>query len=427
MVRVKRAGAMLVALLMIFVMVLAPVGYAVAAEIVLIGVAAPLVVTAILVACGLEMTNPGTLARLSDEIIAALQWASEIPMRLMSGTLYLEASLIDLVTRKAAELGAFAPVEQSVATIDGVAYPYFETREKYGELLDLNVSQFPVLRSFSMSQVLSGYSETFGCGSDLSINISPGSGGYYSRSLYKSGALVSGGSGYLEPSGSLYFSSAVCFKIMSLYYLMPVYWTTGREHPMVIVPPISGSPVCISNPSISAEFPWDVGEHVPSISADGAIDYPLTWGNGAVALPGVDAPSLPLTIPDSIPAFKDIPQDKAQEGTPSKAITDSAAAAEDDKIFEDNKDKFSIPAELTERFPFSIPWDIVRGIELLNAPPVPPAFEIPFKFEYENIHFDRSITLDFEMFSTQMAVIRWGEMLVFIIALAMATRKIIWK
>lgn len=81
-----------------------------------------------------------------------------------------------------------------------------------------------------------------------------------------------------------------------------------------------------------------------------------------------------------------------------------------------------LPADVTKVFPFCIPFDVVRAFEVFTAEPVPPRFVIPFKVgEVVN----EEIVLDFSQFGFIIEIIRWGELLIFTVGLAVATRNYI--
>lgn len=90
----------------------------------------------------------------------------------------------------------------------------------------------------------------------------------------------------------------------------------------------------------------------------------------------------------------------------------------------------ALGAALITRFPFSIPWDIAKGIKLLAAPPKAPYFEVDF---FEPIA-DRvggwqgstKIVLDFSQFEILGQLSRWTSTVGFCLMLAGATKRFIW-
>lgn len=90
----------------------------------------------------------------------------------------------------------------------------------------------------------------------------------------------------------------------------------------------------------------------------------------------------------------------------------------------------ALGAALITRFPFSIPWDIAKGIKLLAAPAKAPYFEVDF---FEPIA-DRvggwqgstKIVLDFSQFEILGQLSRWTSTVGFCLMLAGATKRFIW-
>lgn len=90
----------------------------------------------------------------------------------------------------------------------------------------------------------------------------------------------------------------------------------------------------------------------------------------------------------------------------------------------------ALGAALITRFPFSIPWDIAKGIQLLAAPAKAPYFEVDF---FEPIA-DRvggwqgstKIVLDFSQFEILGQLSRWTSTVGFCLMLAGATKRFIW-
>lgn len=82
----------------------------------------------------------------------------------------------------------------------------------------------------------------------------------------------------------------------------------------------------------------------------------------------------------------------------------------------------SLPATIISVFPFCIPWDIKRGLELLNAPAIAPRFEVPFV--YSDL-VNESFVVDFSRWDSIIRFIRWAELAVFTVGLAVMTRKVI--
>lgn len=77
---------------------------------------------------------------------------------------------------------------------------------------------------------------------------------------------------------------------------------------------------------------------------------------------------------------------------------------------------------LADFFPFCIPFDLIRLVNVLNVEPQPPYFEYPIKIEGV---IDYIVIIDFSKFDSLAQIVRIFEVLIFIGALIMATRKLI--
>lgn len=90
----------------------------------------------------------------------------------------------------------------------------------------------------------------------------------------------------------------------------------------------------------------------------------------------------------------------------------------------------ALGAALTSRFPFSIPWDVYKGVTLLAAPPKAPYFEVDF---FEPIgHLvggwqgSTKIVLDMSEYEIIGQVCRWTSTIGFCLMLATGTKRLIW-
>lgn len=89
-------------------------------------------------------------------------------------------------------------------------------------------------------------------------------------------------------------------------------------------------------------------------------------------------------------------------------------------------------AALTSRFPFCIPWDFVNVYKSLNATAQCPVIDVdlfPAAFKSKvGVQGDTSFTIDFgdPKYSTFITLIHWGSLVGFVLALAFATKRLIW-
>ena len=85
---------------------------------------------------------------------------------------------------------------------------------------------------------------------------------------------------------------------------------------------------------------------------------------------------------------------------------------------------------LTSRFPFSIPWDVYKGVTLLAAPPKAPYFEVdflaPIAHRVGGWQGSTTIVLDFSEYEVIGQVCRWTSTIGFCLMLAAGTKRLIW-
>lgn len=87
-------------------------------------------------------------------------------------------------------------------------------------------------------------------------------------------------------------------------------------------------------------------------------------------------------------------------------------------------------AALTSRFPFSIPWDVYKGVTLLAAPPKAPYFEVDFLEPIGHLvggwKGSTKIVLDMSEYEIIGQVCRWTSTIGFCLMLASGTKRLIW-
>lgn len=116
-----------------------------------------------------------------------------------------------------------------------------------------------------------------------------------------------------------------------------------------------------------------------------------------------------------------VPVEGVTEPYPQPAVTDV--------------DSLGLPdlgAALTSRFPFCIPWDFVNVYKSLNASAQCPVIDVdlfPASFKAKvGVQGDTSFTINFgdPKYSTFITLIHWGSLVGFVLALAFATKRLIW-
>lgn len=145
-----------------------------------------------------------------------------------------------------------------------------------------------------------------------------------------------------------------------------------------------------------------------------------------------------ITVPANIPDVE--VSDKTKAADQAGTIGEDIASAED-KAANDatNADRdttkpsipgedtdipdLSIPQIITTKFPFSIPWDLYRAVNILVAPAQAPKWELPLHFDMLNVN--TTLMIDLSQFDGIAALLRWGLSLLFLISLIILSSTII--
>lgn len=88
-----------------------------------------------------------------------------------------------------------------------------------------------------------------------------------------------------------------------------------------------------------------------------------------------------------------------------------------------DREDLELPAIITNKFPFSIPWDVKRAINCLISPPEVPKFVLPFRID--SIGINEQIEIDLSDFEVVAVICRWFTTLSVCFGLILATRKLI--
>lgn len=173
-----------------------------------------------------------------------------------------------------------------------------------------------------------------------------------------------------------------------------------------------------------ADDPATGDDDVVKPGAEGAIP----WGElrdllGGIsdrvgAIPGSIADALPdalsQTMTDALAQSKAEAQAKAQEQAVEDALTEPD----------------TLGGVFITKFPFSIPWDVVKAVELFASPPVTPRWELDFMAPISDrvggFAGDTTVVLDFSDYAIIGVVSRWVSTVLFIYALASGTKKLLW-
>lgn len=128
-------------------------------------------------------------------------------------------------------------------------------------------------------------------------------------------------------------------------------------------------------------------------------------------------------ISDTQDRNKDVATNKTAEVPDTKTDDNTKASDNDDTLppalpTSENPKKMKIPANnLSNKFPFSIPFDLYHAIKILAAPPEAPKF---------TVHFGKaSYVMDMSIFDPVATVARWGLSLLFLLGLIVLTDRVI--
>ena len=260
----------------------------------------------------------------------------------------------------------------------------------------------------------------------------PGSG-----TTFDSGFLLNGtktGSVPVYPNGGVYISvNAPIDNISELY----VYNYSGKHYYIGDFYNYGTLPLGVYNPdvldkninddkSVDIYVPGNVGDLVGvsggSTVYDGVLNPPYQLPNeGSVTVPntnglivpGADTPFNP-SIPDvNNPSVPDVNNPSIPDvNNPSiDGILPSFPSFGDSLDFSP-----MYLTNVTEKFPFSLPWDIGRLIKKFDVEPVAPVFEVPIVSE--------TITLDLTEFSELASIVRFFVLIGFILALIFISTKL---
>lgn len=169
------------------------------------------------------------------------------------------------------------------------------------------------------------------------------------------------------------------------------------------------------------DFPTDEEYEYKLGEADGTkVTLDMLNPDGTVTIDGVTYYPVDYLNPDNL-----TDEGKQQIINNITNVINNTYVVADDKPIVDADDitvevaeelqDYAVPVGIANVFPFCIPWDIVRGFQLLNRPAVTPKFEIPFNIPEFGLFpgVDNSITLDFSKYDTYIQIFRWFQLIGF--------------
>lgn len=142
-------------------------------------------------------------------------------------------------------------------------------------------------------------------------------------------------------------------------------------------------------------------------------------------------------LPDIEPAENTSQYKETVNDVVSEFVPVAAPDPDPDPVPEPTPDPDPIPGEETVEdvdiknyatdlrhiFPFCIPFDLIALLDALDAAPVAPKFEVPFKISTINV--DEKYVIDLSTFDDQMAILRKLETIGFLIGIMVLTGKVI--
>lgn len=111
------------------------------------------------------------------------------------------------------------------------------------------------------------------------------------------------------------------------------------------------------------------------------------------------------------------------ESNPTDEFVDDVSVSLDIEAI----NNFKVPSGIASVFPFCLPFDFVRGLQLLAVPPVAPVFEVPFTIPEFGMFpgFEDTVKLDFAEYSKYFEVGRWVQVIIFSIGLCFISFKVV--
>lgn len=165
---------------------------------------------------------------------------------------------------------------------------------------------------------------------------------------------------------------------------------------------------------------------------------PTLTGDGTVAIPQTDtsvktkdiATTFPLDYTKDTPISIPVPDisEKILNKIREMIKTQEAEGEQDiPKVevpkFPDMPD-LALPNLITTKFPFCIPFDLVKGIRILVANPEPPKVDTYIGTTFQGREIGGDLVLDFKIFEPAARLIRWISTISFTIFLLFATKKL---
>lgn len=163
----------------------------------------------------------------------------------------------------------------------------------------------------------------------------------------------------------------------------------------------------------------------------GAIDIPVDdTGDRAtiITIPGLDTEI--ASINDLLQQILDKLAANEMAATGTVAQQPTPEQPDEDKPDLNGLGLPALGAALVTRFPFSIPWDVVKGIKLVAAPAEAPRWEVdflaPIAGRVGGWKGSTKVVIDMGEYPIIGQLCRWTSMIGFCLILASGTKKLIW-
>lgn len=248
------------------------------------------------------------------------------------------------------------------------------------------------------------------------------------------------GSYYVKPSSTSYWSReyTYCSPAVAGSLPFPVFSTVADAEHYVN----TGE---VLNTYVSGTVPVEVvgfNEEVAGLGADAVSDtfnLPVSgeaaaenivslsdaYANGTAAdiADVITAGGLAVDVPAGDVSLGDILDSVvALPGSIADALSDLLTV---DIADEEVESELSVPAMITEKFPFCIPFDLIYLVEALAAEPEVPRFEIPIRIDYLFIHYDETFIVDFAEWQEVVDILHYMLDFLFCVILITSTRGLI--
>lgn len=158
----------------------------------------------------------------------------------------------------------------------------------------------------------------------------------------------------------------------------------------------------------------------------GAVEMPVLSLDQADYLVGADVLTAAGTQEDVV--VNAATGEKVQAGTDEG--TDTKAEVGDIALEDIQAQEQALGMVFISKFPFSIPWDVFKAVQLLAAPAEAPYWEVDFLAPMEHRvgawQGDTTVVIDMGEYPIIGQVCRWASTFMFVWALMLGTKRLIW-